>query len=228
MWPIFTRKNSPMTLKSLKLTSIMAGIYLGCTFGIVCLYIWGIGVLASGQAATITGTYSGQFLMEGFLDLQLSKWQRLLLSRTVAIGPTIIVALFKGIDNLTYLNDILNVWMSIQLPFAAIPLLYFTNYSPKMGQYQNSTPSKFITSLIVVMSLSVNLVFTIQTIFTMSIAWPILIFLSVFGFYYVVIVIALLYFCFKAQFDPGNFQYVSDSEDFIMADTDNHFLQCPG
>ena len=197
------------------------GIYLGCTFGMACLYIWGIGVLASGQAATITGTYSGQFLMEGFLDLKLSKWQRLLLSRTVAIGPTIIVALFKGIDNLTYLNDILNVWMSIQLPFAAIPLLYFTNYSPKMGQYQNSTPSKVVTSLIVVMSLTVNLVFTIQAVLTMNLAWPVLILLPCFALFYAMIVTALLYLCCKAQFSSGNIQNINGSQDYIMTETDN-------
>jgi NRAMP (natural resistance-associated macrophage protein)-like metal ion transporter len=52
------------------------GVFLGCTFGIACTYIWAIGILASGQSSTMTGTYSGQFAMEGFLNLKWKRWQR--------------------------------------------------------------------------------------------------------------------------------------------------------
>ena len=41
-----------------------AGIFLGCTFGSACLYIWAVGILAAGQSSTMTGTYVGQFAME--------------------------------------------------------------------------------------------------------------------------------------------------------------------
>ena len=40
------------------------GVFLGCQFGVVCLYIWAVGILAAGQSSTMTGTYSGQFVME--------------------------------------------------------------------------------------------------------------------------------------------------------------------
>ena len=46
-----------------------SGIYLGCQFGAMPFYIWAIGILAAGQSSTMTGTYSGQFVMEGFLNL---------------------------------------------------------------------------------------------------------------------------------------------------------------
>lgn len=46
------------------------GVFLGCSFGIACTYIWAVGILASGQSSTMTGTYSGQFAMEGFLNLK--------------------------------------------------------------------------------------------------------------------------------------------------------------
>ena len=49
---------------------------LGCTFGIGLTYIWAVGILASGQSSTMTGTYSGQFAMEGFLNLKWKRWQR--------------------------------------------------------------------------------------------------------------------------------------------------------
>ncbi len=46
------------------------GVFLGCAFGIACTYIWAVGILASGQSSTMTGTYSGQFAMEGFLNMR--------------------------------------------------------------------------------------------------------------------------------------------------------------
>lgn len=52
------------------------GVFLGCTFGMACTYIWAVGILASGQSSTMTGTYSGQFAMEGFLNLRWKRWQR--------------------------------------------------------------------------------------------------------------------------------------------------------
>ncbi len=46
------------------------GIFLGCRFGAAAAYIWAVGILAAGQSSTMTGTYSGQFAMEGFLNLK--------------------------------------------------------------------------------------------------------------------------------------------------------------
>lgn len=42
----------------------LQGVVLGCFFGPVALYIWAVGILAAGQSSTMTGTYSGQFVME--------------------------------------------------------------------------------------------------------------------------------------------------------------------
>lgn len=44
--------------------------YLGATYGAVSVYVWGLGLLAAGQSSTMTGTYTGQFVMSGFLDLK--------------------------------------------------------------------------------------------------------------------------------------------------------------
>ena len=111
----------------LKADLFKGGIFLGCTFGVACTYIWAVGILASGQSSTMTGTYSGQFAMEGFLNLKWKRWQRVLLTRTIAMGPTFSLAYFSDIENLTGMNDILNALMSIQLPFAIIPTLTFTS-----------------------------------------------------------------------------------------------------
>lgn len=114
------------------------GIFLGCQFGIAALVIWAIGLLAAGQSSTMTGTYAGQFAMEGFLNLQWPRWKRVLLTRSIAIVPTFLVAFFTTVDRMTYMNDILNVLMSLQLPFAALPTIAFTSNACIMGEFKNS------------------------------------------------------------------------------------------
>ncbi|XP_073279695.1 metal transporter Nramp2-like isoform X2 [Primulina huaijiensis] len=102
------------------------------------LYIWGIGLLAAGQSSTITGTYAGQFIMGGFLNLRLTKSLRALITRSCAILPTIIVALVfnKSESSLDVLNEWLNVLQSIQIPFALIPLLTLVSKEQVMGVFK--------------------------------------------------------------------------------------------
>jgi len=102
------------------------------------LYIWAIGLLAAGQSSTITGTYAGQFIMGGFLNLRLKKWIRALITRSCAIIPTIAVALvFDSSDEmLDVLNEWLNVLQSVQIPFALIPLLCLVSKEEIMGVFR--------------------------------------------------------------------------------------------
>ena len=90
-------------------------------------FIWALGLLAAGQTSTMTGTYSGQFVMGGFLDLKVSKWKRIAITRSAAIAPTLLVALaFRNQDTkLDSLNEWINVLQSVQLPFALIPVSLF-------------------------------------------------------------------------------------------------------
>ncbi|CAD6991758.1 unnamed protein product [Ceratitis capitata] len=113
------------------------GLFLGCTFGAMAMYIWGVGILAAGQSSTMTGTYAGQFSMEGFLNLQWPRWRRVLFTRLIAIIPTFCLAFFTRMEDLTHLNDILNAVMSLQLPFAAIPTIAFTSCVAIMGEFVN-------------------------------------------------------------------------------------------
>lgn len=122
------------------------GVFLGCTFGIACTVIWGVGILASGQSSTMTGTYAGQFAMEGFLNLKWKRWQRVLLTRTIAMGPTFSLAYFSDINHMTGVNDLMNTVMSVQLPFAVIPALTFTSHRVIMGEFVNSTVNKVMTT----------------------------------------------------------------------------------
>ncbi|TGZ49113.1 hypothetical protein CRM22_010933 [Opisthorchis felineus] len=133
------------------------GIFLGCEFGIACLYIWAVGILAAGQSSTMTGTYSGQFVMEGFINIKWKRWQRVLVTRAIAILPTLLVTVFRGIQDLTGMNDFLNVLMSIQLPFAIIPLLTFTSSKSIMNEFSNSTFTLIVANILSIVVVATNL-----------------------------------------------------------------------
>ncbi|NXB96400.1 NRAM2 protein, partial [Vidua chalybeata] len=127
----------PNNNKTLEVDIYKGGVVLGCSFGPAALYIWAIGILAAGQSSTMTGTYSGQFVMEGFLNLRWSRFARVLLTRSIAVTPTLFVAIFQDVEHLTGMNDFLNVLMSLQLPFALIPVLTFTSLPSVMHDFAN-------------------------------------------------------------------------------------------
>jgi len=140
------------------------GVFLGAEFGIAAYYIWAIGIFAAGQSSTMTGTYSGQFVMEGFLNLKWSRFQRVLLTRSLAIIPTFIIAFYSDINDLTNMNDTLNVLQSILLPFALIPILHFCAMPSVMGDFRTGkfwTIGGPIVSLVVV---GINMYFTYEII----------------------------------------------------------------
>ncbi|XP_058695807.1 natural resistance-associated macrophage protein 1 isoform X2 [Poecile atricapillus] len=138
------------------------GVILGCYFGAVALYIWGIGILAAGQSSTMTGTYAGQFVMEGFLQLRWSRFSRVLFTRSFAILPTVFVAAFKDVSHLTGMNDLLNVLQSILLPFAVLPVLTFTSLHPLMQDFSNSLPGKVLMTLITGLVCTINVYFVVD------------------------------------------------------------------
>jgi len=97
--------------------------------------LFAVGVLAAGQASTMTGTMAGQFVMEGFLEWHIPLWARTLLTRTVSLGPAVLVAILTSSDsNLNNrVNQWLNVLQSVQLPFALLPALHFNSDRKIMG-----------------------------------------------------------------------------------------------
>uniref|UniRef100_A0A669BRU6 Natural resistance-associated macrophage protein 2 n=1 Tax=Oreochromis niloticus TaxID=8128 RepID=A0A669BRU6_ORENI len=115
----------PLNNETLKVDIYKGGVVLGCFFGPAALYIWAVGILAAGQSSTMTGTYSGQFVMEGFLNLRWSRFARVLLTRSLAITPTLLVAIFQDVQHLTGMNDFLNVLQSIGPAFKLHPFLSF-------------------------------------------------------------------------------------------------------
>lgn len=190
------------------------GVYLGCRFGMACLYIWAVGILAAGQSSTMTGTYSGQFVMDGFLNIQLKRWQRVLLTRSIAIVPTLLITVFKGISDLTGMNDLLNVLMSVQLPFALIPLLTFTSSKSVMGEFSSSIPCTVVANLLSVGVISVNL-FLASIIIRDRLPshWTIYLGMALLLLYYVAFVGYLTYFGIRKIFIHRQKRYFSVSGD---------------
>ncbi|KAF8031210.1 hypothetical protein BT93_D0423 [Corymbia citriodora subsp. variegata] len=100
--------------------------------------VYAIALLASGQSSTITGTYAGQYIMQGFLDLKMKKWLRNLVTRCIAITPSLIVSIIGGSSGAGRLIIIASMILSFELPFALIPLLKFSSSATKMGPHKNS------------------------------------------------------------------------------------------
>ncbi|BFZ01045.1 hypothetical protein BsWGS_04085 [Bradybaena similaris] len=171
------------------------GVLLGCEFGPPAMYIWAVGILAAGQSSTMTGTYTGQFVMEGFLNLKWKRWQRVLLTRTIAILPTVLIAIFSGIDDMTTMNDLLNVLMSLQLPFALLPILTFTSSTYVMAEFSNGRIMKAITCILAVVVIAINLYFVEEYIKELPEHWAIYLGLSVIIAFYILFVAYLALFC---------------------------------
>nr|BAX56209.1 metal transporter [Oryza glumipatula]BAX56210.1 metal transporter [Oryza glumipatula] len=100
--------------------------------------VYGVALLASGQSSTITGTYAGQYVMQGFLDIKMKQWLRNLMTRSIAIVPSLIVSIIGGSSGAGRLIVIASMILSFELPFALIPLLKFSSSSNKMGENKNS------------------------------------------------------------------------------------------
>jgi len=97
--------------------------------------LFAIALIASGQSSTLTGTLAGQIVMEGYLQLRINPWVRRLLTRLLAIVPAVIVILLFGekeVDNLLVLSQ---VFLSVQLGFAVIPLIQFVSDRTTMGEF---------------------------------------------------------------------------------------------
>jgi manganese transport protein len=99
--------------------------------------IFAIALLCSGQSSTLTGTLAGQITMEGFLNLRMRPWMRRLITRSLAIIPAALTIKFMGDSSTLALLLLSQVIISMQLPFAVIPLIHFTNDRRRMGSFAN-------------------------------------------------------------------------------------------
>ena len=96
--------------------------------------LFGIALLASGQSSTLTATMAGQVVMEGFLNIRLPDWQRRLVTRCLALIPAMVTVIVLGDLGINKLLVFSQVLLSLQLPFAAIPLVWLCSQPNLMGE----------------------------------------------------------------------------------------------
>jgi manganese transport protein len=119
-----------------------------------------IALLASGQSSTITGTLAGQIVMEGYLNLRIPPWLRRLVTRLLAIIPAILVILYFGEHATSAMLVLSQVILSLQLPFAIIPLIHAVSDKQRMGEFTIRPWIQGLAWLVagVIVSLNVKLV----------------------------------------------------------------------
>ncbi len=99
--------------------------------------IFAVALLCSGQSSTLTGTLAGQVVMEGFLNFRMQPWLRRLITRTLAVIPAAITIYIAGDKSTLGLLLLSQAIISMQLPFAIVPLIQFTNDPARMGEFAN-------------------------------------------------------------------------------------------
>jgi manganese transport protein len=118
--------------------------------------IFAVALLASGQNSTLTGTLAGQVVMEGFLHIRLPQWQRRLITRLLAIIPTVFVVALYGEHGTARLLIFSQVILSMQLSFAVFPLVAFTGNRRIMGQFANGAWLKVLAWTVAIVIAGLN------------------------------------------------------------------------
>jgi manganese transport protein len=124
--------------------------------------LFAVALLCSGQSSTMTGTMAGQIVMEGFLNFRMRPWLRRLITRMAAIVPAAITIWMAGEQGIFRLLILSQVVLSMQLPFAIIPLIHFTNDRRRMGAFANPAWVKTLAWIVaaIIVGLNVSLVWS--------------------------------------------------------------------
>ncbi|HLK28407.1 MAG TPA: Nramp family divalent metal transporter [Puia sp.] len=142
-----------------------------------------VALIAAGQSSTITGTLAGQIVMEGYLQLRINPWLRRLITRLLAIIPSIIVILYFGEEKVDSLLVLSQVILSVQLGFAIIPLIHFVSDKRTMGAFSIKNITKFFAWAVatILIYLNMKLVYETSTDFFATpgnLLWKIIIIIS--------------------------------------------------
>ncbi|KAK9677310.1 hypothetical protein RND81_11G135400 [Saponaria officinalis] len=180
--------------------------------------LFGIALLASGQSSTITGTYAGQYVMQGFLELRMEPWLRNLFTRCLAIVPSLVVALIGGSAGAGQLIIVASMILSFELPFALIPLLKFTSSKTKMGAHANSFVLSAITWVIGSLIMGINVYFIASTFIKLLLHSKMklvaVVFAGIFGFAALLIYLAAVaYLIIRKNKENGQLLSLTTRED---------------
>ncbi len=126
--------------------------------------LFGIALIAAGQSSTITGTYAGQIVMEGFINLRLQPWVRRLVTRILAIAPALFTIVYYGDDATGSLLVLSQVILSLQLSFAIIPLIHFVSSKNFMKNFVVTMKMRFIAWILALVIIVLNVKLVIDTL----------------------------------------------------------------
>ena len=126
--------------------------------------LFAVALLASGLNSTVTATLAGQIVMEGFLNIRLPHWARRLITRALAIVPVVVVTALYGESGTAKLLILSQVILSMQLPFAVIPLVMFTADHKKMGKFAISRPIAILSWIVAALIVMLNVKLLIDTV----------------------------------------------------------------
>ena len=133
-----------------RLLSPLLGVSLAST-------IFAVALLASGQNSTVTGTLAGQIVMEGFTAMRLAPWLRRSISRLLAILPALVVVYAYGPGATGDLLIASQVVLSLQLPFAVVPLVRMTGDRNMMGGFANGPWVAGVATLLAAILICLNI-----------------------------------------------------------------------
>ncbi|PZP56547.1 MAG: divalent metal cation transporter [Micavibrio aeruginosavorus] len=119
--------------------------------------LFGIALLCCGLNSTVTATLAGQIVMEGFIDLKIPAWLRRLVTRLIAIVPAAGITIFYGAGETGKLLILSQVVLSLQLPFAIVPLVIFTASKGKMGDMKAPLWLTGLAAIIAVVLIALNI-----------------------------------------------------------------------
>ncbi len=123
-----------------------------------------LALLCAGQSSTITGTLAGQISMEGFLRFKIRPWLRRLITRSIAIVPAVLVIASVGEKGVMQLLILSQVILSLQLPFAVVPLIRFTSSSQKMGPFVSKPLVKVLAWVVAALIVTLNVKLVAESI----------------------------------------------------------------
>ncbi len=127
--------------------------------------LFAVALLASGLNSTVTATLAGQIIMEGFIQFKMPAWARRLVTRGIAVIPAVIAVFIYGDSGTAKLLVLSQVVLSLQLPFAVVPLVMFTADKKRMNGLQAPlwmTITAWGITLIVIV-LNVKLIYDVAT-----------------------------------------------------------------
>lgn len=136
-----------------------AYVTLSSILGHASSYVFAIGLIASGISSSAIGTLSGQIIMEGFIDYKMSVWTR----RLMTLVPSVSVIL-SGVDP-TYALVVSQVVLSFCIPFALVPLVWFTSNKRIVGvEWVNRMTTIVLASIFTTIIVGMNIFLIYSTI----------------------------------------------------------------